>query len=94
VTTSDNRVPLQVARRAQLLEALRRNAALRITDLTEALGAATVTIRRDIVQFAAEGLVRRAHGGVALIAADDAPSPPTSGRPSRSRRSAGAPSAC
>jgi DNA-binding LacI/PurR family transcriptional regulator len=73
VTTSDNRVPLQVARRAQLLEALQRNGALRITDLTEALGAAAVTIRRDIVQLAAEGLVRRVHGGVALIAADDAP---------------------
>jgi DNA-binding LacI/PurR family transcriptional regulator len=73
VTGSDNRVPLQVARRAQLLEALQRDGALRISDLTVALGAAAVTIRRDIAQLAAEGLVRRVHGGVALVAADDAP---------------------
>jgi len=79
VTASDNRVPLQVERRAQLLEALQRDGALRISDLTAALGAAAVTIRRDIAQLAAEGLVRRVHGGVALIAsgeaapADDAP---------------------
>jgi DNA-binding LacI/PurR family transcriptional regulator len=72
VTASDNRIPLQVARRAQLLEALQRDGALRISDLTVALGAAAVTIRRDIAQLAAEGLVRRVHGGVALIA-DDAP---------------------
>jgi DNA-binding LacI/PurR family transcriptional regulator len=72
VTASDNRVPLQVARRAQLLEALQRGGALRISDLTTTLGAAAVTIRRDIAQLAAEGLVRRVHGGVALIASEDA----------------------
>jgi DNA-binding LacI/PurR family transcriptional regulator len=42
---------------------------LRISDLTVALGAAAVTIRRDIAQLAAEGLVRRVHGGVALVSA-------------------------
>ena len=66
MSTSDKRGPLQVARRAQLLEALHRDGVLRISDLTEALGAAAVTIRRDIAQLAAEGLVRRVHGGVAL----------------------------
>jgi DNA-binding LacI/PurR family transcriptional regulator len=75
VTASDNRVPLQVARRRQLLEALQRNGALRISDLTDALGAAAVTIRRDIAQLAAEGLVRRVHGGVALIAPEEARTP-------------------
>jgi DNA-binding LacI/PurR family transcriptional regulator len=68
VSTSDKRGPLQVARRARLLEALQRDGVLRISDLTEALGAAAVTIRRDIAQMAAEGLVRRVHGGVALLA--------------------------
>jgi DNA-binding LacI/PurR family transcriptional regulator len=63
---------LQVARRTQLLEALQRDGVLRISDLTEALGAAAVTIRRDIAQLAAEGLVRRVHGGVALPDVDDA----------------------
>lgn len=72
MSTSDTRGPLQVARRAQLLEALQRDGVLRISDLTDALGAAAVTIRRDIAQLAAEGLVRRVHGGVALIAPEEA----------------------
>jgi DNA-binding LacI/PurR family transcriptional regulator len=70
VSNSDKRGPLQVARRARLLEALQRDGVLRISDLTEALGAAAVTIRRDIAQLAAEGLVRRVHGGVALPSAE------------------------
>jgi DNA-binding LacI/PurR family transcriptional regulator len=73
VSTSDKRGPLQVARRARLLDALQRDGVLRISDLTDALGAAAVTIRRDIAQLAAEGLVRRVHGGVALPAADAPP---------------------
>jgi DNA-binding LacI/PurR family transcriptional regulator len=70
VSTSDKRGPLQVARRARLLDALQRDGVLRISDLTVALGAAAVTIRRDIAQLAAEGLVRRVHGGVALPSAE------------------------
>ena len=73
MTGSDHRGPLQVARRAQLLETLQRDGVLRISDLTEALGAAAVTIRRDIAQLAAEGRVRRVHGGVALIAPGHTP---------------------
>jgi DNA-binding LacI/PurR family transcriptional regulator len=76
VSTSDKRGPLQVARRARLLEALQRTGVLRISDLTESLGAAAVTIRRDIAQLAAEGLVRRVHGGVALPTADEPGEPP------------------
>ncbi|MFI5896327.1 substrate-binding domain-containing protein [Actinoplanes sp. NPDC051513] len=70
MSTSDKRGPLQVARRARLLEALQRYGVLRISDLTGELGAAAVTIRRDIAQMASEGLVRRVHGGVALPGAD------------------------
>jgi len=66
---------LQVARRARLLEALQRDGVLRISDLTDTLGAAAVTIRRDIAQLAAEGLVRRVHGGVALLASEETPVP-------------------
>lgn len=87
MSASEGRGPLQVARRQQLLAALQRDGALRISDLTEALGAAAVTIRRDIAQLAAEGLVRRVHGGVALIAPEEAapateesPTPEISGR--------------
>ncbi|GAA0565064.1 substrate-binding domain-containing protein [Paractinoplanes ferrugineus] len=69
MSTSEKRGPLQVARRARLLEALQRDGVLRISDLTDALGAAAVTIRRDIAQLAEEGLVKRVHGGVALPSA-------------------------
>jgi DNA-binding LacI/PurR family transcriptional regulator len=79
--SSESRGPLQVARRQQLLEALQRDGALRISDLSASLGAAAVTIRRDIAQLAAEGLVRRVHGGVALIATGDAPLIPSQTMP-------------
>jgi DNA-binding LacI/PurR family transcriptional regulator len=62
---------LPETRRARLLQALQRDGVLRISDLTETLGAAAVTIRRDIAQLAAEGLVRRVHGGVTLPSPDD-----------------------
>ncbi|MFC4072911.1 substrate-binding domain-containing protein [Actinoplanes subglobosus] len=71
MSNTDKRGPLQVARRARLLEQLQRDGVLRVSDLTDALGASTVTIRRDIAQLASEGLVRRVHGGVALPSGDD-----------------------
>ena len=67
MSASDVRGPLQVERRAQLLEELQRQGTVRVSDLTELLGVAAVTIRRDIAQLAAEGLVHRVHGGVTLI---------------------------
>ncbi|MEU7867802.1 substrate-binding domain-containing protein [Dactylosporangium sp. NPDC049140] len=70
MSTTDNRGPLQVERRTRLLEVLQRHGVLRVSDLTDTLGAAAVTIRRDIAQLAAEGLVRRVHGGVALPESD------------------------
>ncbi|MFY1634999.1 substrate-binding domain-containing protein [Solwaraspora sp. WMMB335] len=72
---AETRGPLQVARRQQLLEALHRDGSMRISDLSRTLGAAPVTIRRDIAQLAAEGLVQRVHGGVALITPDGPPTP-------------------
>ena len=91
MSSPETRGPLQVARRAQLLEALRHDGVLRVSDLSGRLGAAAVTIRRDIAQLAAEGLVRRVHGGVALpefdeeTAAEDA----TSAAPSAGTRTVG-----
>lgn len=89
---ADARGPLQVARRQQLLEALQRDGAMRISDLSQALNAAPVTIRRDIAQLAAEGLVQRVHGGVALITPDESPEveeSPTVGTSSLSGRTLG-----
>ena len=71
MSASDGRGPLQVERRAQLLDELQRQGTVRVSDLTERLGVAAVTIRRDIAQMAAEGLVRRVHGGVTLILPDE-----------------------
>jgi DNA-binding LacI/PurR family transcriptional regulator len=68
-----------VERRTRLLEVLQRDGVLRISDLTDTLGAAAVTIRRDIAQLASEGLVRRVHGGVALPDADDTAGEATAG---------------
>jgi DNA-binding LacI/PurR family transcriptional regulator len=66
--------PLAVDRRAQVLDVLQRTGSARVSELTEALGVTAVTVRRDIARLAAEGLVRRVHGGVTLLtgAADDA----------------------
>jgi DNA-binding LacI/PurR family transcriptional regulator len=67
----DGRGPLAVARRAQLLDALQREGTVRVGDLTVMLGVTTATVRRDIAQLAREGLVRKVHGGAALVSADD-----------------------
>jgi DNA-binding LacI/PurR family transcriptional regulator len=58
---------LAVDRRAQVLDVLRRTGSARVSDLTEALGVTAVTVRRDIAQLAADGLVQRVHGGVTLL---------------------------
>ncbi|MDI6102622.1 substrate-binding domain-containing protein [Actinoplanes sp. NEAU-A12] len=79
MSTPDKRGPLQVTRRARLLEQLQRDGVLRVSDLTDALGASTVTIRRDIAQLASEGLVRRVHGGVALPTVDELRDPEADG---------------
>lgn len=68
--TQTVRAPLPPSRRAQLLEALRRDGTVRVSDLTEALGVAAVTVRRDIAQLAREGLVERVHGGATLAQHD------------------------
>ncbi|MFC7534145.1 substrate-binding domain-containing protein [Actinoplanes sp. GCM10030250] len=74
---SEQRGPLQATRQARLLEALQRDGVLRVSDLSETLGSSVVTIRRDIARLAAEGLVRRVHGGVTLPSTDDGPDTPT-----------------
>lgn len=62
---------LPVTRRDQLLDVLRREGTVRISDIASALGVTPVTVRRDITQLASEGLVRRVHGGATLLATPD-----------------------
>lgn len=75
--TSDPPGPLAVDRRAQVLDVLRRQGSARISELTDALGVAAVTVRRDIAQLAAAGLVRRVHGGATLVRSATPDEPPT-----------------
>lgn len=62
---------LAPARRAHVLEALARDGMVRISRLTDDLGVAPVTLRRDLAQMEADGLLVRVHGGA--VPAPDAP---------------------
>ncbi|MBO3083429.1 substrate-binding domain-containing protein [Cellulomonas fengjieae] len=62
---------LPVTRRDQLLDILRREGTVRVSDAATALGVTPVTVRRDITQLANDGLVRRVHGGATLLATAD-----------------------
>ncbi|MFC5054187.1 DeoR family transcriptional regulator, partial [Saccharothrix xinjiangensis] len=81
---------LAASRRASILEALRRDGVVRISDLSERMGVTAVTLRRDIAQLAGEGLLHRVHGGATLRAAES-PSPgarPFDAVPESTRRGA------
>jgi DeoR/GlpR family transcriptional regulator of sugar metabolism len=55
---------LAAQRKAKILEEVGTLGARRIADLAQALGVSEVTIRRDVEQLAAQGLVDKVHGGV------------------------------
>ncbi|GAA4981175.1 DeoR/GlpR family DNA-binding transcription regulator [Kineococcus glutinatus] len=50
-------------RQSLILDAVRRDGAVRVSDLVERLGVSDMTIRRDIGQLSRRGLVARVHGG-------------------------------
>lgn len=54
---------LAAERRAHILATMERDGAVRVSQLTDELGAATVTLRRDLAQMEQEGLLQRVHGG-------------------------------
>lgn len=53
-------------RRERILELLRRDGAVVVSELARELGAAEVTVRRDITLLATQGLVHKVHGGATL----------------------------
>lgn len=61
---------LAAKRRASILEALRRDGMVRISDLSDKMGVTAVTLRRDIAHLDGEGLLRRVHGGATLPTAE------------------------
>jgi DeoR/GlpR family transcriptional regulator of sugar metabolism len=67
--------PLKEERQQLILEAVRGNRQVTVAELGRRFGISEVTIRRDLSQLAARGLLRRAHGG-ALVAAPVPPEPP------------------
>lgn len=62
----DGSALLPAARRQWLLEHLAGQGVVRIAAVARALGVTPVTVRRDVHELAAQGLVERVHGGVRL----------------------------
>ena len=62
---------LTVERQRDILRYLAGSEVARVTSLASALGASVSTIRRDLDDMAARGVVRRVHGGVVLIGGED-----------------------
>ena len=56
-----------MARRARLLEALQKVDLVRVPELAGALSVSEITIRRDLDDLAAQGVVERFHGGARLL---------------------------
>jgi DeoR/GlpR family transcriptional regulator of sugar metabolism len=50
-------------RQARILEETQRAGAVRVSDLTRALGVSDMTIRRDLESLARQGLLSKVHGG-------------------------------
>ncbi len=57
---------LQAERHSQILALLAKGMNVRVTELSERLGASEATVRRDLDRLEREGLVRRTHGGAQL----------------------------
>ncbi|MDO5737199.1 MAG: substrate-binding domain-containing protein [Propionibacteriaceae bacterium] len=60
-------------RRDRIVAELRARGMLRVNELAELVGVAPVTLRRDIARLAADGVVRRLHGGAALVETTEQP---------------------
>ena len=63
MTLNPARSPLPAGRRSHILAALARDGMVRVSELTDELGVTPVTLRRDLAQLEAEGLLERVHGG-------------------------------
>lgn len=66
---------LKAERQQLILEAVKDNRQATVAELSRRFDVSQVTIRRDLRELAAQGALRRAHGG-ALMAASTPPEPP------------------
>lgn len=60
----------QEERQELILERLRENQSVRITDLAESLNVTRETIRKDLYELEKQGLIRKVHGGAVLNRSD------------------------
>ncbi|GAT74165.1 substrate-binding domain-containing protein [Microbacterium hydrocarbonoxydans] len=67
MTDQQQHAPLAPARHAHILSALERDGIVRVSQLTEELGVAPVTLRRDLQQLEDDGHLERVHGGAVPI---------------------------
>lgn len=67
--------PLKEERQQQILDVLQDHRQVTVADLSRRFDVSEVTIRRDLRDLAAQGALRRAHGG-AVAAAPAPPEPP------------------
>ncbi|HZU92911.1 MAG TPA: DeoR family transcriptional regulator, partial [Microbacterium sp.] len=65
--TDQQHAPLAPARHAHILAALQRDGIVRVSQLTEELGVAPVTLRRDLQQLEEDGRLERVHGGAVSV---------------------------
>lgn len=68
-------LPLKEQRQQLILETIRDYRQVTVSELSPRFGVSDVTIRRDLRELAARGLLRRAHGG-AILAMPVSPEPP------------------
>jgi DeoR/GlpR family transcriptional regulator of sugar metabolism len=68
-------LPLKEERQQLILETVRDNRQATVTELSRRFDVSEVTIRRDLRELAAQGVLRRAHGG-AVVAIPAPPEPP------------------
>jgi DeoR/GlpR family transcriptional regulator of sugar metabolism len=73
-------------RQALILEEVRRNGGVRVSDLTRQLAVSDMTIRRDLEALADRGLLEKVHGGATAIVERSTDEPGFEAKSSRQRR--------
>lgn len=68
--------PLAPYRQDQILQIILERKSVTVADLARQFGVATATIRRDLRELEAQGLVQRAHGGALALVSSVVPDPP------------------
>jgi DeoR/GlpR family transcriptional regulator of sugar metabolism len=79
------RPAMATQRHATILEALARNGAVRVSELTQLLGVSSMTIRRDLDLLEHRGLLSKVHGGATAQTAGSTDEPGFEAKSTRER---------